>query len=116
MERNYANSTQSNSESTQDKFLKEEAYLRAVKRVKEIRGFYTHLVVYLLVNIFLIGAMGYFSGFVYVWPFGIFSPAFFWGLGLAFHALKVFGAKWIFGKQWEDRKIKEYMEEDERKH
>jgi hypothetical protein len=39
--------------------------------------------------------------------------AFGWGIGLVFHAIKVFGLSPFFGKNWEERKIKEYMEEDE---
>ena len=41
--------------------------------------------------------------------------AFGWGIGLVFHAVKVFGLNPFFGKNWEERKIKEYMQEDERK-
>ena len=36
-----------------------------------------------------------------------------WGIGILFHALKVFGYSPILGKDWEERKIREFMEEDE---
>jgi len=39
--------------------------------------------------------------------------AFGWGLGLAFKAIKVFGMNPFFGKDWEERKIREFMKEDE---
>ena len=49
-------------------FRKEEAYLRAKKRVESIAGFYWHLAAYIVVNIFLIVLIGLnssdgFSGF-----------------------------------------------------
>ena len=41
----------------------DQKFERAKKRVDEIKGFYTHLVVYLMVNAFLlISAVGLFSG------------------------------------------------------
>ena len=88
---------------------------RAKKRIKSISGFYKHLAAYILVNLFLI-AMKYFkldpgeNFFV----FSTFSTAFFWGIGLAFHALSVFGNNVLFGKDWEDRKIREIMEKDKK--
>jgi len=92
-------------------YKKYDDYLRAKKHVKEVKGFYIHLVVYVLVNSFLM-----FSNFRHidfndlnVW---IFSPAFFWGIGLMFHAYGVFGKNLLFNKEWEERKIKEFMEKD----
>ena len=43
-------------------FRKEEAYLRAKKKVDAIIGFYWHLAVYVVVNIFLIILIGVNSG------------------------------------------------------
>ncbi len=37
----------------------------------------------------------------------------FWGIGLAFHAFSVFGTDYFFGKNWEENKIKKFMDEDE---
>ncbi len=34
-----------------------------------------------------------------------------WGIGIVIHALTTFPVG-IFGKEWEERKIKEYMEKD----
>ena len=36
-------------------YLKEQQYLNAKKRVKEIKGFYSHLLIYILINIFISG-------------------------------------------------------------
>lgn len=94
----------------------EDKYARAQKKVKEIKGFYTHLTVYLLVNLFLILAqMGLFSGnFAPGLPaWGYFTTPFFWGIGLGFHALHVFKDNFGFLKNWEERKMKEFMEKEE---
>ncbi|MBW2938223.1 2TM domain-containing protein [Aureisphaera sp. CAU 1614] len=95
----------------------EDKYERAQKKVKEIKGFYTHLTVYILINTFLILAhMGAFSGnFMTGLPaWGYFTTPFFWGIGLAFHALYVFKDKFGMLKDWEERKIKEFMEKEEK--
>ena len=94
-------------------------YDRAQKRVKEIKGFYTHLTVYLLVNLFLLFAqLGIFSGTLKigmpVWSY--FTTPFFWGIGLMFHGLYVFKDNFGFLKNWEERKIKQFMEEEERQY
>lgn len=91
--------------------LQKEKLHRATKRVKAIAGFYRHLMVYIVVNIALI-AMAYFShdhkgDF---WEFNTFSVAFYWGIGLLFHALGVFSKNVFFGNDWEERKIREYMD------
>lgn len=115
MERKYKTSSDFNSETAQERYMKEEAYLRAQKRVKKVKGFYVHLIVYLLVNIFLIGTIGFFSGYNNIWVFGNFLTPFFWGIGLVFHAIGVFGPNLVFGKEWEDRKIKEYMDKENKR-
>src|SRR5207248_11539529 len=35
-----------------------------------------------------------------------------WGVGIVAHALQVYGSFTIFGKDWEDRKIEQYMKRD----
>ena len=46
--------------------------------------------------------------------FGTYSTALFWGIGLFFHWLGVFGFSSLgLGKNWEDRKIKQLMEKEE---
>ena len=35
-------------------YIKEQQYLKAKKRVKDIKGFYSHLSVYVIINIFII--------------------------------------------------------------
>ncbi|MCW5519772.1 2TM domain-containing protein [Aureitalea sp. L0-47] len=92
-----------------------EKYQKAKKRVDEIKGFYTHLTIYLFVNAFLmVIATGIFDGLesFHVPHWEHFTTPFFWGIGLAFHGLYVFQFKTGFFKKWEERKIKEYMDKD----
>lgn len=93
---------------------------RARKRVEQLKGFYIHLTVYVIVNLFIIvpsvmARMNYGEGFIEaLFDFGTFATALFWGIGLAFHAAKTFGYSPFFSKDWEERQIKRYMEEDRR--
>ena len=111
MERNYKNTSEQNDETAKERFLKEEAYLKAQNKVKRIMGFYRHLLVYILVNIFLIILVTSNSEGSF-WRFETFATAFFWGIGLGFHALGVFGPDLVFGKQWEHRMMKKYMDKE----
>lgn len=95
---------------TRKEFEREDAYLRAQKKVKSLIGFYWHLASYVIVNLFLIILIVSNGG--RLWSFGTFATAFFWGIGLFFHFLGVFGPDFMFGKNWEQRKIKEYMDKD----
>ena len=90
-------------------------YRNAVKKVKALKGFYGHLAVYILINILLL--------FVYTREEGLvaglgeisnYFTAFFWGIGLVAHAAAVFLPNMIFGREWEERKIKELMEQEKR--
>ena len=45
---------------------------------------------------------------------GTISTPFFWGIGLAFHAAKVFGFNPFFSKDREQRQISKYVEQEER--
>ena len=88
-----------------------ERYQKAKKRVKEIKGFYGNLVSYVLVISFLT-----FINLKYtpehLW---FFWPMLGWGIGLLFHAFGVFKIVPFFGEDWEERKIKELMEEEKSK-
>ena len=94
-------------------YEREEAYLRAKKKLEKLVGFYWHLAAYIVVNIFLIILIGMNrdDGESF-WSFETFATAFFWGIGLVFHFLSVFGPGLLFGKNWEERKIKEFMDKD----
>ena len=95
--------------STQDEIK----YQEALKRVKKIKGFYTHAIVYVFVNIMIVflNVKNLDPGETY-FQFKNFMTAFFWGIGLLAHGLSVFVPNWIMGQNWEERKIKEFMEKE----
>ena len=45
----------------------------------------------------------------------VFWPLFWWGIGLAFHAMKVFNYMPFLGANWEEKKINELMENEKNK-
>lgn len=101
-----------------NEFEQTEKLIRAKKQVKELKGFYIHLIVYLIINIFITtttimarmnGGETFEEAF---FNFASFSTALFWGIGLAFHAAKVFNYNPFFSKDWEQRQINKYVEED----
>jgi hypothetical protein len=96
-------------------FTEQDKYLQAKKRVEKIKGFYAHLFWYLVVNAF-IAFMILKNSDPADLTFWTFSTAIFWGIGLAFHAYAVFGKQFLFTKDWEERKIKEFMDEDKREY
>jgi hypothetical protein len=92
-----------------------EKYARALKSVSEIKKFYKHLVFYLLINFLFIGRRIYsdisqgdsfLEAFTDIDNYNFF---FWWGVFLIFHAVKVFSFPNLFNKDWEERKVKEYM-------
>lgn len=93
---------------------------RAKKRVEELKGFYIHFTVYLLVNIMIslvivVSHMHDGDSFIEaIWDFATVSTWLFWGIGLFFHGLKVFSYNPFFNKEWEERQIQKYIEEDKR--
>jgi hypothetical protein len=88
-------------------------YEEAVKRVKKLKGFYTHTIVYLVINLlFVIANIQNLKPGESYFQFENFFTAFFWGIGLLAHALSTFLPYFILGKDWEERKIKELMEKE----
>jgi len=81
-------------------------YQEAKKRVEEIKGFYTHLVTFVIVNAVLV-VINLLTSPEYFW---FIWPIIGWGVGIVIHAFSVFSNFW--GKSWEERKIKEIMEKD----
>lgn len=88
-------------------------YESAQKRVKKIKGFYTHFLVYIVINIGIIflNISQLKQGESYFKPENFFT-AFFWGIGLLAHALSVFLPNIVMGAKWEERKIREFMEKE----
>jgi len=85
-------------------------YEKAKKRVKEIKGFYVSLFIYVVVNVFLL-LINLITSPGSLW---FYWPAIFWGFGIILQALRVFLFKdTFFGKEWEEAKIKELMDREE---
>lgn len=92
-----------------------ELYRAAKKQVQEVKGFYIHLLVYVLVNLFLlVGSKKISMTSIFELKLENFSMMFFWGIGLFVHWVSVFGKNLFLGKKWEERKIKELMEKDKK--
>ncbi|MCG9792422.1 2TM domain-containing protein [Flavobacterium algicola] len=93
----------------------DERYNIAFKRVKRIKGFYVHILVYVLVNIFLISSSISREELEGGFNFNprLFSTPIFWGIGLVAHGLSVFGRNLFFGSNWEEKKIQEFMHKEE---
>lgn len=106
----------------ENKYIEEQRYLKAKKRVDNIKGFYVHFMVYVIVNILIssiiIAGIMSDNGNNFakaIGNFGVYSTWIFWGIGVFFHWLGVFGFGNIVSKNWEDRKIKELMEKEKQK-
>lgn len=83
-------------------------YRRAKEKVEKLKGFYIHLTIYLIFVPFFIFLNVRSTSF----PWALF-PIGGWGLGVLGHATEVFGWNPFFGKDWEERKLKEFLDEDE---
>lgn len=79
-------------------------YIRAKKRVEELKEFYGSLTAYVFVMPFLV-YVNYRTSWGFQW---FWFPLFGWGLGLTIHAFKTFG----YGASWEEKKIREIMEKE----
>jgi len=92
--------------------MEDEKYLKAKKRVKDMKDFYIHLAVFsaVMVVIIVINVATYAAGrsdngewnFWFLYPFG------FWGFAVLMHGLRTF----VFGNEstWERKKIRELMD------
>lgn len=83
-------------------------YERAKKQVEEIKGFYINLASYICVNLFLIFINLKYSP-EYLW---FFWPLLGWGIGLFFHGMKALNYTPFLGKDWEAKKMKEFMDQE----
>ena len=79
------------------------------KRVNQLKGFYTSLIVYIVVIIFL-AIVNYLTSPGIGW---FLIVAFIWGIFVVAQGISVYRKRGLFSKEWEDKKIKEYMKQDE---
>lgn len=83
-------------------------YLNAQKRVKEIRGFYAHLISFVAVNIVIIifNILYHELGYMKI-KVNQFYSLIIWGIIVLIHAGFVF-----LGNDWEKRKIRKLMDKE----
>ncbi len=86
-----------------------DAYRHARRRVRMLQGWYVHALVYACVIgiLWLVYALSGQSRFP--WPL---PPMLGWGLGLAIHGLVVWLGTSRRSRDWQSRKIEQYMKED----
>ncbi len=77
----------------------------AVEYVRDIKGFYTHLAVY-VISVAAMAVANLYMGTDYIW---FIWPALGWGLGVAAHGLTVFEWFSLFGVDWERRQIEKRL-------
>ncbi|AUC84547.1 hypothetical protein CW731_04185 [Polaribacter sp. ALD11] len=95
----------------------EQQFILAKKRVEKISKFYKHLATYVIINIFLSAIFiagdindgdTFYEAFSDYHNYKIWL---FWGIGIVFQALNTFGLSLFMNKDWEERKIQKYMDE-----
>ena len=80
-------------------------YHKAKKRVEELKGFYMHILVYIILI-----PLWVFINYKTYWDFKWFwFPIFGMGVSIIIHAFKVFS----YNNDWEERKIKEIMDKEQ---
>ncbi|MBK7335907.1 MAG: 2TM domain-containing protein [Saprospirales bacterium] len=87
--------------------MEEQYYQQARTKVQKKKKFFNHLKTFIIINVVmsLVVAM---DGDM----FGFLPATLFWGMGLAFHYVKVFGIPGtnILTPEWEDQEIEKEME------
>ena len=99
----------------------ESSFERAQKHVQDLKGWYNHLLVYVVVNsaylLFYFGLFdrGAISSYIPWWSLVIMLVA--WGISVGIHFIVVNKGNFINRsyKNWENRKIKEFLEREEAK-
>lgn len=89
----------------------DDSYVRARKHVEEVKEFYYSLISYVIVIPFL-AFINYWTSWRYQW---FWWPMLGWGIGLAFHAYKIYVKDGLFGRNWERKKIEEFLREEDEK-
>ncbi|KAF2332596.1 2TM domain-containing protein [Flavobacterium daemonense] len=89
-------------------YTEAERYYQAQKRVKEIKEFYQHLTVYILCNPIVI-VVNLMTSPGYLWCL---YCVFGWGFAIVMHGLAAFRYSPFFNKEWEARKIQEFLDQE----
>ena len=91
---------------------------RAKSRVEKLKGFYTHLGIFLIVNLMITGfkvsddleSLSAFTSELF--SLDVLATWFVWGAILGIHAFMTFLFPKLFGYDWEERKIEQLMDEE----
>lgn len=94
-----------------ENFEKENRYIKAREQVAEIRKFYNGLISYVIVIGFLAAINYFIDGWGYPW---FLWAALGWGIGLCFQAARAYRLNPFMNSDWEERKIREFMEKEDR--
>jgi hypothetical protein len=93
-------------ESTQT--ASQDRYVKAQKRVEDLKGFYGNLTSYVVVNTGLL-ILNLLTSPQNLW---FFYPLLGWGIGVAIHAMSVFNYMPFLNQNWEEKKIQELMNKE----
>ena len=80
--------------------------------MEEIKGFYGNLVSYIVVNLGLL-VLNLVTSPNHLW---FYWPLLGWGIGVLIHGMKVFNCMPFLSKEWEEQKIREFMQKEEENH
>jgi hypothetical protein len=100
----------------EQQFIKEQQRILANKNVAKISKFYKCLMSYFIVNIFLsiifvINDISEGNLFLEtLWNYHNYKIWLYWGVGILLKAINIFGLPISFNKNWEQKKINEYLE------
>ena len=83
-------------------------YLKAQKRVEDIKAFYGNLTVYIII----ISGLAILNLVTYPQHLWFLYPGIGWGLGVVIHGMSVFNYMPFLGSNWEEKKIQELMNKD----
>ncbi|WP_117882786.1 2TM domain-containing protein [Aureibaculum luteum] len=92
---------------TQENYIEDKRYLKAKEKVEKIKGFYSNVISYVII----IPCLAYLNYRTTSFPWVVF-PTLGWGFGLVMHGMEAYGYNPLLGKDWEDRKIREFMNKD----
>ena len=99
-------------------------YERAKLKVASIRGFYNHVVVYIIINVLLFLLRDKFTvvlisknaigdaNFLDWINWNVYGTSIVWGGILVIHAIKTFSNFTLMLAKWEQRQIEKYVKED----
>ena len=92
-------------------YAEADRYYKAQKKVAEIKKFYQHLTVYLLCNPIVI-VVNLMTSPGYLWFIWSLMG---WGIAIVLHGLKAFEFSPFYNKEWEERKIREILEKENKR-